>query len=277
MRRGRAPRLCLPRFRPGVIRLRAILTSSAILLTAFAGCQKKERFAPIPTFPVVTWADLTGGQPVNVDNNYQLVVSDTTRGLFPTSVAVARFAASEETAGEGARLKLDMTPEVDFLAWNSVFDDFRSISEVFPMNAMALDGAAVSVRSLLHAAVALQAGMLLVYAENHSSEQDSEIRGVLYEAPSGRVLAVIHARGHVETPIAFDEQADRKVPLEDHLKRDTRLLTIRTFESTMRACLLALMANDEPAERVAPEGWIPDRQFEPLTWPPGENLGRRRP
>lgn len=255
--------------------MRAILLILAVVLTTVSGCQKRERPVVLGTSPAVSWTDLTVAQASGVQDGYRLAVSEATRGVFPASLAVARLAVGSDGAGGGMGLRLAMKPEVDFLSWNSVFDDFRSVSEVFPLKAMALDGAGVKVGSLLDGADSLRAGMLLVYAEVSCSESDSEVRGVLYEVSTRRLLALVHASAHVDMPIASDEEADRKIPLEDHVSRDPRLLSIRTFEHTMRECLLALMANDESTAPVAPEGWIPDRQFEPLTWPPPADLRGR--
>ena len=164
-----------------------------------------------------------------------------------------------------------MKPEVDFLAWNSVFDDFRSISEVFPLNEMAMDGSDVSVISILDAAEALKAKLLLVYTEVFPTVHEAEIRGALYDVSSGRIMAVLHSDAYVEHPVAMNARIDDHDLAEEIEQRDPRLIGVSKFEESARNCLLALMANDDPAEPVVPEGWVPDREIERLIWPPLED------
>jgi hypothetical protein len=89
---------------------------------------------------------------------------------------VARLAGDPGATGKD-RLMLDMSPQVDFLAWNSCFDDFRAISEVFPVNIMAMNGAPVKIPHVLENAQALRAGLLLVYAENQPARNRYEMSG----------------------------------------------------------------------------------------------------
>lgn len=239
-----------------------------------SGCARKERPHFEPTHPVVGWAELSGGHDVAVAEGFRLLVAEPTKGVFPTSIAVARLAATAEVNGAEV-LALDTRPEVDFLAWNSCFDDLRPVSEVFPVNARAMNGEAIAVPTLLDNAAALRAGMILAYSEERQTPQRYELRGVLYEVATRRALASLHAIGFVQAPVAPDEEYAGDDPA-DHFERvDPRELARKEFRQYARECLLALMAKDEAAEPVAPEGWIPDRPIEPLLWPPLDDLRRR--
>jgi len=245
--------------------LRVLVTLIGVGL-AVAGCASKERHPFFPTYPVVSWSALAAGQDVEVSDGYRLLVTEPTQGVFPASIGVARLAG--RITNNGDALLLAMKPDVDFLSWNSRFDDFRSVSEVFPVNAMALDGADVEVSSILASARALRAGLLLVYTEEQNTPEQYDVRGMIYEVKTRRPLASLHASAYVQQPVEPDEHYSGDDPVHDLDRKDPRLIAIKSFEQHARACLLALMANDEPAETVAPEGWIPDRPIDPILWPP---------
>ncbi len=254
--------------------MHAKLTLIVLAAVIGTGCVSKQRVEFTPTSVELDWDVLAGGQPVTVSQDYRLIVSERTQGMFPSSLAVARLSADEDPTATEAAVVLDMEPEVDFLSWNSVFDDFRSISEVFPMNIMAMDGAEVTVNTLLNASYSLRAGMLLVYSESRKSIHEAQVKGVLYSVPARRMLAAIHADAYIEDPVDLDDSRCAGSPSAD--MRDPRLVCVGQFEAKMRDCLLALMQNDDPVKATAPDGWIPDREIEPLIWPPSEDLFRRR-
>ncbi|MCB9850686.1 MAG: hypothetical protein H6817_08265 [Phycisphaerales bacterium] len=237
-----------------------------------AGCEKKAEYTFYPTYPVVTWDQLAERPNVDVDDGYRVLTSGMTQGVFPTSLAVARLVAQRGLNDENV-LMLDMKPQVDFLAWNSNFDDFRAVSEVFPMNQMAMDGDAVNIHTLLENSADLRAGTLLVYSEESDSPERYQIRGVLYDVKTQQALASLHTAAYVQDPIAPDAELEPDESVEHLDDRDPRLIAIRRFDLLSRACLMALMSNDESAAPTAPDGWIPARPMEPVIWPPIDDLG----
>ncbi len=203
-------------------------------------------------------------------NEFRLLVEGRTRGVFPASIGVTRVHPLPDGSEDRDKLILDMKPAVDFLRWNSAFDDLRSISEVFPIEQMALNGAQPSIDSILAAGDALRAELCLIYAEVPEGPAQAEVSGVLFEVHDRRPLAAIRSLAAVADPIDGDETVshpDEKSTVARE-QRDPRLVSEQYFEALMRKCLLALMHNDDPAERVAPEGWVPERMLEPAIWPP---------
>jgi hypothetical protein len=260
----------------GVAAVRTLATCLVLLiagLLAAAGCSKKDRYTFFPTHPVVGWERLGGANDVEVAEGYRLLVDGRTQGVFPTSIGVARLAGQGGPTGGG--LMLASKPEVDFLAWNSCFDDFRFVSEVFPINAMAMNGAEIAMPSVLENAQAMRAGLVLSYTEEQLVPERYELRGVLYEASSRRPLASLHSVAFIQRPTKQDEHYRGSDPADDLERCDPRIAARRMFEQYARDCLLALAANDEPAETIAPDGWIPDRPIEPIIWPPLDDLRRR--
>jgi hypothetical protein len=216
----------------------------------------------------VEWRDLTDRPAAPTGQPYKLLAGGPTTGVFPGALAVARVAAIGQNAAPPGGLALNMLPPVDFLAWNSVFDDFRDISEVFPLNHMAMDGAPITSASLVETTKALGAELLLVYAENRDGAQNCELRGVVYDVKHAQPLASIETVAHVAAPIADNARIDRDERGANGMAADPRQIAVKQFQEMARECMLALRSNDHAGPRVAPEGWVPNVPIEPLEWPP---------
>jgi hypothetical protein len=97
---------------------------------------------------------------------------------------------------------------------------------------------------------------------------------VLYDVDQRRRLASIHVPVELRNPVSADTEFESDDPALEATQRDPRFVARRRFENLTRDCLLALMANDEPADPVNPDGWIPDRPIERIFWPPPDELSR---
>ncbi len=241
-----------------------ISVAAGLISMGVVGCSQRNNDAYAPPAEPAGWSDLSPGATVTSDEGYRMLVPQATEGLFPASLAVARMAQSPYNNDQ---LVLAMKPEVDFLAWNSVFDDFRSVSEVFPLNDKDLDGGAVSAENLLTASEALEAGLLLLYTESQTQVDRYSLSGVLYDVRSRKALAAIHANSLISDPVMPDDRVARTASAT-HQDRDPRLAAVGAFESHVRDCLRRLMTKDK-SKNVGPvEGWIPSYPVEPLIWPP---------
>ena len=257
----------------------SLLSGALLALIPLCGCETREGIVFTPTYIDVTWQQLWADAPALGTNGFQLAVQSPTRGLFPASIAVARLAVQTDGLGERSELVLDMTPEVDFLSWNSVFDELRSISEVFPLNQIAMNGSEINSANVIDAAAALEAKLCLIYTEIQPNLHEAEMRGVLVDVPERRLVAALRWRSFVVEPIPWDERYPTSVSgeeIEEQEKQDPQLQSVHRFQSSMEDCLLALMANDLPSDRIQPEGWVPSRPLGPAIWPPIEDRGIRR-
>jgi hypothetical protein len=251
-------------------------TAVALILVLLAGCREEKGFLASPNSTEVTWQALQGPLSNPPSDQFRLAITEKTQGVFPAAIAVARVVRPDDPAVDTSTFALSMKPEVDFLAWNSVFDDFRTISDVFPLNTKSLDGAAPSTPAIIASGRALKAKLCLIYAESQVAPTQAAIRGVLFEVASARPLAEIHARGCVDEPLLLSPDDQRGTLPRDWETRVPLLVARRRFELLTRQCLLALMANDEPMPTVRPEGWVPDRPLEPAVWPPVNEEALRR-
>ncbi|GJM24193.1 MAG: hypothetical protein DHS20C16_06080 [Phycisphaerae bacterium] len=249
--------------------------AGGLILLAVGGCAQHSHDVYSTSAEPAGWSDLSPGASVTSDEGYRLLVPQATEGLFPASISVARIAQSSYNGGQ---LVLAMKPEVDFLAWNSVFDDFRAVSEVFPLNEKDLDGGEVSAENLMTASEALEAGLMLLYTESRGGYDRCSLSGVLYDVRSRQALAAIHANSLISDPVSPDERKARTASADTREDRDPRLVAVDAFESHVRDCLRRLMTKDK-SKNVGPiEGWIPTYTVEPLIWPtsyPSNNPTRR--
>ena len=250
----------------------------AIALAVSTGCEKRKSPEFTATDPAVPWHDLIDEDTALPDDDFVLYTSGVTKGLFPTSLAVARVAAIPPDepalpAPDEYELALNMEPLHKFLHWNSAFDDVRSVSEVFPLSRIAMNGQRVNMASVVKATQAMTGRLCLLYAAADVGPTESEIRGVLYRVNDGQPLAAIHARGIYVEPEEDDEElAEAEEPrseLDELLTPCTpRLVAEARFRSLTRDCILKLLAGDEPAEPEPEEGWVPEGPLAPQIWPP---------
>jgi hypothetical protein len=235
-----------------------------LIAVSVAGCAQNRRDAYAQPTEPAGWSDLSPSASVTSDEGYRLLVPQDTEGVFPASIAIARIAQDPYNGGQ---LVMAMKPEVDFLAWNSVFDDYRGVSEVFPLNDKDLDGGEVSAENLMTASKALEAGLLLLYTESQTQFDRCSLSGVLYDVRSRQALAAIHANSLISDPVSPNDRVARTASTGNCEERDPRLVAVGAFESHVRDCLRRLMTKDK-SKNVGPiEGWIPTYTVEPLIWP----------
>jgi hypothetical protein len=259
--------------------MRRILTllTCAIVAAVLGGCEKEEE--PIELFepgPPVPWSDLVEPDLTIPENEFTITIPQPTEGLFPVSVAVARIQAihpvalDEPEPGE-YELALAMEPSHDFLRWNSAFDDIRSVSEVFPLSFIAMNGEPVTTTTLIEAAQSMTGRLCLVYSAQDITPVESEVKGVLFDTRTRDLLALIHARGFYAEPTTEElEQAEEEQTESEFLltPNSARLVAEFRFEALTRDCMLALLQHDRPVPPAPVEGWVPEDPLAPRVWPP---------
>ena len=254
-----------------------VLAGTAVWLTA-GGCEKQEDEVEfLATDPVVQWQNLELPEATAPEDAYVLLVEEATTGLFPAAVAVARVRARYvDDADSATGLELQDEPEVELLPWNSLLDDQRVVSGAFPIMPIVLEGADVTVGHLLTAADEMEATVCLVYATAELSENESEVRGALYDTRNRCPLAVLHARARIDDlGEALDELPAPApfVPDYFHAAKDPRYhdppgMAIYKFETAVRDCIIALRKNDISLENLPTDGWVPQQPPHATPWPP---------
>jgi len=251
--------------------VRSIAVTVAACITVLllgAGCEKeKAEVKFLATDPVLQWANLELSGATTPDDAYALLLEGPTTGLFPAAVAVARVEACYvEDADTRTELEIKAEPEVELLPWNSLLDDQRVVSGVFPVKPIVLEGEDVTVGHLLTVASEMKASLCLIYATAELSENESEVRGALYDTENRRPLATLHARARIDDlDVALRELPEPAPFIPDyfHAAKDPRYhdppgMAIYKFQTAVRTCIIALRRNDTPLENLPTEGWAPE-------------------
>ena len=260
-----------------VKRIAVTAAACAALACIGTGCEKRAEVEFSATDPVLDWPNLDLPDTLDLEDDYTLLVTEPTTGLFPAAVAVARVRADYlGDDPEATRLKMNTEPEAELLPWNSLLDDQRAVSSVFPVKPIALQGEDVTVKHLLRTASAMRASLCLVYATADLSENESEVRGALFDTEDLRPLAVLHARARIDdldTALAELPEPAPWNPEYFHAAKDPRYhdppgMAIYKFESMVRKCVVTLREGDTPFENLPTDGWVPERPPDALLWPP---------
>lgn len=184
-------------------------------------------------------------------NGYVTLVSDPTVGLPPGALAIARVAPTE--AGPDtpdAPAELAMTPPNEMMDWMDLFDDTWAISEVFPVTYPVRPTRAVPPRELVDYARTDDAALCLVYCIDRSEDtisETTEVRGALYDARTGNLLARMQAEARVLT---LEEDQSPPPPPPDRAEPDLRhidswFIAQERFREHVRHCVTELVAQDQ--------------------------------
>ncbi|MCP4592165.1 MAG: hypothetical protein GY842_15630 [bacterium] len=239
------------------------------------GCEKTKDIEFVTPDPIVPWSDLDLPEATDLDDSRILLTQGRTTGLFPAALAVARVRVEDDESSASA-LVMNTEPEAELLPWNSLLDDQRLVSGVFPIKPIALQGEPVTVPHVLRVAEAMHAPLCLIYSTADLSENESEVRGAIYATQGRQPLAVIHARAYIDDLEAAIAELPEPAPWNPeyfHAAKDSRYhdpagMAIYKFETQVRAAVIALRKNDTPHQNLPTEGWIPEKTADALLWPP---------
>ena len=246
--------------------MRRLSVPLVALLPVMGACRKPAE--PVTVLrPQIHWSDIAVAPIYGVEEGFVNLASAGTDGAFPVSLAVARVTVAPGSEGSQRRkLVMDMAPPNDFLPWNALFDDLRYVSEVFPLHRHDLGEEEPGAERLVAAAGELTAGICLIYGRGDVSENEAEVRGVLYLTATGAPLAAIRVRSVVSDPEKLPHPPEH---VRDDLRHcDPRVLADRRFERLVLDCVRDLYSRDRPVVSEPPPGWTPEPPVEPRTWPP---------
>lgn len=235
-----------------------------LLLAMPFGCASRKAETLWVAPPRVEWSDLSHEAIEPAADDYRILLSANTTGLFPAAMAVTRMAVDLSCEDQRREPVLLTDPRNEFLQWNSALDDKMAVSEVFPIFERDLGGNPAKPDQIVSAFRALNARLGLIYAVNELSPTETETMGVLYDVRSASPIATLHARAaSLCTP-----QGCRKSNQFDLWKTDSRALARNKFEQSLRTCIRRLIAQDRPAELESSEGWRGVMPARPVEWPP---------
>ncbi len=247
-------------------------------MTVMAGCRNPDKNKERLRLADVVLPEQSG--PIRVHgalahrprNEYTLLVSDRTEGLFPGTIAVARIAPHwTPTHTLVPASSLEMKPLNQFIDWCDMFDDIWPVAGVFPLTYPNRPNRQVTEQMLVDAAREQGAGMCLIYHIGGECDQNgcsAVMRGQLYDVRDGRLLAEAHADARVKA--IFEDQLPPPPPTDridiDKRHLDPWFIAHERFRQKLRECVLELIAQDKPIE--AP---IPSRRQTVSGYPPIRN------
>lgn len=235
----------------------------ACVIALSSGCasagKDSARWTPKPR---VQWDQIVTHSVPSVPDNYLILTSEPTRGLFPAAIAVTRVALEAPDDGiSQPRPRLIRDPRNEFLMWNSTFDTQMAISEVFSIDERDLGGNEANPLQIIAANSALGAGIALIYAVNELSETECEMLGALYDTMLAEPIATIEVTA--QSPLLPKPDGDT-----DLHETDATALARSKFEGVVRECVRELIRTDQPAKIETPRGWTPAGSLAPAEWPP---------
>ena len=237
-----------------------------VVMAGGMGCASRRAPEVWSQHPQVHWEDLATYPVQPAHDGFVILTQERSRGRFPAAIGVSRVGI-EVNATDSAQPReayLLPRPRNEFLAWNTAFDDQMAVSEVFPIWQRDLGGADAEPAQINAAFRALGARVGLVYAQNHISEDEAEMLGVLYDTNTGAPLASIHAQAR-SLEGRDEEQVGDDPSLWD---TDARARVRAQFVEHTYECLRALVARDDPQVEDIPEGWTPAEPQRLIVWPP---------
>ncbi len=183
-----------------------------------------------------------------VDNTYRLDVIDDTQGRFACSLAIAKLVPSEADAVNLVK----MTPAEE-ARWVNAFCGFTELRDLQFLSPLSVIPEAPGTGSLRAAAAAREASLMLLYAPNRYGPNSAQVLGVLYDVPSGRPLAALHASAKYLDQDGEEVSVDRETgDLRDH---DAAYQASRAYEQHLVHCLGEMIRHDSAAPTTQPHRW----------------------
>lgn len=241
----------------------AIIKGSIVSVLLLTGCAAKKSPPWIPP-PRVHWQHLSTTPLTTVYDGYVILEERPSTGRFPAALAVTKINVTRDYNDDGSELAfIAPKPKNEFLMWNSVFEKHMAVSEVFPIAHRNLGGGPANSDRITDAFRALDARIGLIYGTNRLDKDHTEMIGVLYDIPSAKPIASIHAQARSSYPSASDKGTN-----VDLWATDSRARARERFQTNVCACMRELIARDTPHSMDVPSGGIPAGPVRTVSWPP---------
>lgn len=167
---------------------------------------------------------------------------------FPAGIGVVRLANILHEYTSAPKLTIFPLRGYEAPYWNELFDGTSEVRSVFAIHEKSVRDKYVTIEELWRAADVGSAGLLLVYGYDNASEKDvCQIVGLLYEIPSGTLLAGIKNIATIDDARAQAQNLPRyKRPSTyedwafyvDHV-------AFRGFEKKVKRCVWEMIDRDQ--------------------------------
>lgn len=204
----------------------------------------------------ITVADLNA-EIKDIAGQVQFFDEASSSGRFPAGITVVRLAKDTFFREHGPEQKLRIQPLRGYEGayWDELFDGTPQIREVVSLHKKSVRGDHVVLQELFHAAEVANNRLLLIYGYDNSNEPwTCRVQGLLYELPSGNLLAGVQSASTI-----WEARAAAKL-LPDHAKPKSKRdwaffvdhLAFRGFEHRFRECVWNFIDRDEGSGKLQP-------------------------
>lgn len=183
-----------------------------------------------------------------VDNAYRLDAVEETEGRFACSLAIAKLAP----ANENSVSLVEMTPAEEARWVNAVrgLTELRDLQFLSPLSVVPDRPRTDTLRV---ASAERDATLMLLYTPNRYGPNSAQVLGVLYDVPSGRPLAALHASATFLDEEGVEVSVDEETG--DQRQRDAYYQASRAYEQHLLGCLGELIRLDSPTPETQPHHW----------------------
>lgn len=242
-----------------------VLLLAATFLVALPGCALGLNHPNMRVESALTVADLSD-QVHHIRGGVQHFEQTVSVGRFPASIAIVRLTKAVDPETRRQRLTIMSFRGFESPYWMELFDGTSEIRSLIPIHKKSVRDKYVSMRELVDAAHVLGTGLMLAYGyDNTSTQYTCNVIGLLYEIPSGKLIAGIR---HRTTPKEA-RKAARSLPrrarprsLEDWVFFVDHI-AFRGFEQKAKKCVWNLIDRDQSTEALKSNPFANSNSFNP--------------
>ncbi len=230
-----------------------------IVLATVTGCastRREDEPIVMEPPPAIGWEGLTTQDVPDVRNDYAQIAPEWAVSALPSALAVARVGADVGTRlRDEPRTVLAMRPPNELTHWTDLFNDVRFVSEVVPVTYPNYPDRPVAPEILIERAAKFGAGLCLIYHETAWPGRSATVRGALYDAPAGHLVAVFHAEAVMPR---YDENQPPPPPPPGRAEIDRRhidplFIARDRFRALVRECVLNWVEQVETDRQNPPD------------------------
>ncbi len=241
------------------IRVSGLVGVVVIGLIAFPSCQKPEPPPAAYQGPTLAGADLGLVQAVKVaENGFATMGPQDTKGRFPAALAVVRldkpnplFVCDDPLFISERGWEVATLPTEEAAWWNTLFKTVPQSRAVYLLDRSGVVSPNCDLKQVIESVRRIGIELCLIYGPRMVPDDCAGLAGVIIDEENGQYLAYIQSQAGItdfEPPRPDRSKYDRS-------HQDVNFLSARRFEQQVRACMLELIAQDQPAASTQPSPW----------------------
>lgn len=240
-------------------RLSAVVAVVVIGLGLAPSCQKPECPPLAYHGPTLAGADLGLAQSISLaENGFAIIGPHASRGRFPATMAVVRldkpnplFVTDDPLFVSERGWEVATLPPEQAVWWNTLFKTVPQARAVYVMDRSSVIAPDCGLEQVIEAVRNIKVELCLIYGPRSVPDEHAGLAGVILDSSTGEYLAYIQSQAgflDFEPPRPDRSKYDRA-------HQDVNYLAARRFEQQVRACVIELIAHDQPPAATQPSPW----------------------